>query len=214
LSVYELGQRGAARVHVRAEGGDDPDAPAAGEHVDGIDELLAILCRHPVLGEDLFHLVDDQRQARLRRAMVRRMRRLLGRVPRQRRLDQGHGGGGGRLEDLGELLRAGVVEMQAVLAQQGRGEADEQVAAHVAGPEHCAAPVPHALDDARLREHRQHAGARQGGLAAAAHAEHEHEGASGGRLAAQQLQHVADRLGAAEEDRRMLVVETLQAPER
>ena len=101
-----------------------------------------------------------------------------------------------------------------MLAQQRLGKSREQVAAHVRRPVHRAPPQPDAFDDARLGQHRQHAGADDRGLAAAAHAEDQHEGATLRGLLTQRLQNIGDGACPAEEHRCVFELEGLQAAER
>ena len=69
-------------------------------------------------------------------------------------------------------------------------------------------------DDLGLQQQRQHAGADEGGLAAAAHADDQHEGLAGLPLPPQLQQHVGDRGGAPEEHGGVLGFERRQATER
>ena len=97
--------------------------------------------------------------------------------------------------------------------EQGGRERVENVAQAVARTKDHSPAEADAFDHAGTREGRQHAGPNERRLAAAAHAEHEEKGPPRFRLALEAIDHFADRLGAAEEDRFVLEVELLQAAE-
>ena len=100
---------------------------------------------------------------------------------------------------------------QRFATQQCGGQRIEHVAQSVAGTKNNPPAEAHTLDHARPRQGRQYAGANQRRLAAAAHAQHQQERPAGFGLALQMIDHLADGLGAAEEDGLVLEIKMLQA---
>ncbi len=209
LQRADLRVVGKPRIEVAAQGADDPDPPASRQRIEDVEERLPMPGRDLLLRVHLLHLIDDQREPGVglaRRLLLASQGIAYERRRRLRRFPQ-------YLRKLVGPLAFLVQRGQCMLTQQRLREPCEELSPDVRRPEHRASPEPDAFDDTWLRQHRQNAGADDGGLAAAAHAEDQDESATVGRLLPQRLQDIGHRLRPAEENGRVLELERGQSTE-
>ncbi len=218
LQVGQFRHLGQGGVKVAPQRGDHPGLREriAGQQRQQAGKFATVVRSRLVAGEQLFELIDEEQQSGLRLPGC-----FLGRLQNSgrlgdRSLDHHRGRGGGLAQRPGQLsCRGSVVGQfgQGLRMEQGGRERVENVAQAVARTKDHSPAEADAFDHAGTREGRQHAGPNERRLAAAAHAEHEEKGPPRFRLALEAIDHFADRLGAAEEDRFVLEVELLQAAE-